>query len=171
MLMKRVFVSGMMCLMTTALFCSAGSGRAAFTAPAEEEAGNTPEGYWKTVDDDKGDVRSIVKIWKHTDGKLRGRIEKLLRRPGEIPNPVCENCEGARKNKPVLGMEFLWDFTGSGAVWKEGKVLDPENGKIYNCQLEVLDKGARLKVFGFIRVIFKIGRSQIWLRCTPAEAN
>ena len=61
-------------------------------------------------------------------------------------------------------MEFLWGLEGAGAVWKNGQALDPENGKVYNCQLEVIENGKKLKVFGYIRIIFKIGRSQIWLR-------
>jgi len=125
----------------------------------------TPEGYWKTIDDNSGEVRSIVKIWVAEDGTLKGRIEKIFPKPNEDPDPLCEKCEGDKKNKRVLGMEFMWAFTGSGGNWRDGKILDPENGKVYHCQLEVLENGRKLKVFGYIRIIFKIGRSQTWLRC------
>jgi len=133
--------------------------------PAEMPAGNlTPVGYWKTIDDKTGEVKSIVKIWIAQDGTLKGRIEKIFPKEGEDPNPKCDKCKGARKDLPVLGMEFLWGFNGAGSLWKNGEVLDPENGKIYSCQLEVIENGKKLKVFGYIRIIFKIGRSQIWLR-------
>ncbi len=135
--------------------------------PAEEPGGNlTPEGYWKTIDDKTGEVKSIVKIWIAEDGTLKGRVEKVFPKEGEDPNPICDKCKGDRKDQPVLGMEFLWGFKGSGPLWKNGEVLDPENGKIYSCQLEVIENGKKLKVFGYIRIIFKIGRSQIWLRET-----
>jgi uncharacterized protein (DUF2147 family) len=130
----------------------------------EPEGNLTPEGYWKTIDDKTGEVKSIVKLWIAEDGTLKGRIEKIFPKEGEDPNPKCDKCKGDKKDQPVLGMEFLWGFQGAGAVWKNGKALDPENGKIYSCQLEVIENGKKLKVFGYIRIIFKIGRSQIWLR-------
>ena len=133
--------------------------------PAEEPGGNlTPEGYWKTIDDKTGEVKSIVKLWIAEDGTIKGRVEKVFPKEGEDPNPVCDECKGDKKDQPVLGMEILWGFEGSDTVWKDGKALDPENGKVYNCQLEVIENGQKLKVFGYIRIIFKIGRSQIWLR-------
>jgi uncharacterized protein (DUF2147 family) len=133
--------------------------------PAVEPAENlTPVGFWRTIDDKTGEVKSIVKIWTAQDGTLKGRIEKIFPKEGEDPDPVCDKCKGDRKDQPVLGMEFLWGFKGAGSIWKNGEVLDPENGKIYSCQLEVIDNGEKLKVFGYIRIIFKIGRSQIWLR-------
>jgi uncharacterized protein (DUF2147 family) len=133
--------------------------------PAEVPGGNlTPEGYWKTIDDKTGEVKSIVKIWIAEDGTLKGRVEKVFPKEGEDPNPKCDKCKGDKKDQPVLGMEILWGFEGAGAEWKNGNALDPENGKIYNCQLEVIENGQKLKVFGYIRIIFKIGRSQIWIR-------
>ena len=130
----------------------------------EPEVNLTPIGYWRTIDDKTEEVKSIVKIWVAEDGTLKGRIEKIFPKEGEDPNPVCDKCKGDKKDQPVLGMEILWGFEGAGAVWKNGKALDPENGKVYNCQLEVIENGKKLKVFGYIRIIFKIGRSQIWLR-------
>jgi uncharacterized protein (DUF2147 family) len=132
---------------------------------AGEPAGEiTPVGLWKTIDDKTGEVKSIVKIWTSEDGTLKGRIEKIFPKEGEDPNPKCDKCKGDKKDQPILGMEFLWGFSGEGVEWKNGKVLDPENGKIYNCQLEVIDNGKKLKVFGYIKILFKIGRSQIWHR-------
>ncbi len=124
----------------------------------------TPEGYWKTIDDKTGEEKSIIKIWIAPNGTLKGQIVKIFPKPNEDPNPKCDKCTGSFKNKPVLGMEFMWGFKGKGTVWKEGKIIDPENGKTYNCQLEVDKTGKKLEVFGYIRIIFKIGRSQTWIR-------
>jgi uncharacterized protein (DUF2147 family) len=131
-----------------------------------EKAGDklTPVGYWKTIDDKTAEVKSILKVWIAPDGTLKGRVEKVFPKPGEPPDPKCDKCKGDKKDKPVVGMEIMWGFTGSGAKWGDGEILDPENGKVYNCQLEVIDNGKKMKVFGYIRVIFKIGRSQTWLR-------
>jgi uncharacterized protein (DUF2147 family) len=66
-------------------------------------------------------------------------------------------------------MEFLWGFKGFGSEWENGKILDPKNGKIYHCQMKVIEDGEKLKVFGYIRVLIKIGRSQVWLKPTPED--
>ena len=133
--------------------------------PAEEAGGKlSPVGYWKTIDDKTAEVKSILKIWIAADGTLKGRVEKVFPKPGEPPDPKCDKCKGDKKDQPVLGMEIMWGFTGSGTKWIDGEILDPENGKVYHCQLEVIENGKKLKVFGYIRVIFKIGRSQTWIR-------
>ncbi len=130
---------------------------------ADQAAASTPIGYWKTIDDKTGKPRSIVKIFE-LNGELRGRIEKLLDVPSGAKAPSCDKCPGDKKGKPVLGLEFLWGFRRDGASWGEGAVLDPEEGKVYKANLELQDGGKRLKLFGFVRVLFKIGRSQTWTR-------
>ncbi len=135
---------------------------------ADQPSANSPIGYWKTVDDKTGKARSIVKIFE-LNGELRGRIEKLLDLPSGAKVPSCEKCPGDKKGKPVLGLEFLWGFKRDGASWGEGAVLDPEEGKVYKANLELLDGGKRLKLFGFVRVLFKIGRSQTWTRVESAN--
>ncbi len=133
-----------------------------------DTAVNTPEGLWKTIDDKTNKPKSIVRVWQE-DGKLKGKIIKLFREPDEEQNPKCDKCKGDKKDKPVLGMIFLWGFTGKGDFWKKGKILDPKNGKIYHCQLKVKENGKKLHVYGYIRIIFKIGRSQTWLRASEAD--
>jgi uncharacterized protein (DUF2147 family) len=125
-------------------------------------------GLWKTVDDNTHKARSIVRIWEE-GGRLKGRIEKVFLRPGEGPNDPCTKCPGAFKNKPSIGMEFLWGFEPDGDSWVDGNVLDPDNGKIYHCELIPAADGKSLRVFGYIRVIFKIGRSQTWFRASEAD--
>ena len=126
------------------------------------------EGYWKTIDDDTNEVKSIVKLWVE-NGEMKGKIVKIFPKKGEDPNPKCDNCKGDRKDKLIIGMEFMWGYKGSGGKWKNGRILDPENGKIYRSQLEVVDKGKKLEVYGYIKVIFKIGRTQTWLRSDYKE--
>jgi len=132
---------------------------------------NTPVGYWKTINEETQEVRSIVKIWKADNGKLKGKIVKIFPGPDDDPNPVCEECEGDRKNEPILGMEFLWGFEGENKKWKNGKILDPQNGKIYNCELKVSEQGDKMEVYGYIQLLVKIGRTQIWKRVKKDEID
>jgi uncharacterized protein (DUF2147 family) len=133
-------------------------------------AADAVEGYWKTIDDKTKEVKSIVKIWQE-DGALKGRIEKLFPKPGEDPDPICDKCKGDKKDKKILGMVFMWKFEKDGDEWVNGKILDPENGKVYHCSLELEDNGTKLNVFGYIKVLFKIGRTQTWLRANEADLN
>ncbi len=127
---------------------------------------DSPVGLWRTVDDRTGEVRSIIRIWLE-QGKLFGRVEKSFPRPGEPKNPLCEKCPPPFRGRPVIGLTFMWDFELSGKKWINGRVLDPEEGKIYNCELTLAPDGQSLKVYGYIRLLVRIGRSQTWLRADP----
>ena len=135
---------------------------------ADEAPANTPIGYWKTIDDHTGQARSIVRIFE-ANGELHGRIEKFLNLPSGMKPPTCDKCPGDKQGKPVLGLEFLWGFKRDGADWSDGSVLDPEEGRVYHANLQVLDGGKHLKLFGYVRVVFKIGRSQTWTRVDSAN--
>jgi uncharacterized protein (DUF2147 family) len=125
-------------------------------------------GLWKTVDEKTNRVRSIVRIWEE-GGKLKGRVEKGFPLPGEDPNEPCSKCPEPFRNKPKIGLEFLWGFEPDGDRWVDGSVLDPDEGKIYHCELIPAPDGKSLRIFGYIRIIFKIGRSQTWLRASEAD--
>jgi uncharacterized protein (DUF2147 family) len=125
-------------------------------------------GLWKTVDDKTHQARSIVRIWENGSG-LKGRIDKVFLQPGESLSDPCTKCPPPFKDKPSLGMEFLWGFEPDGDRWVDGNVLDPDNGKIYHCELTPSADGKSLQVYGYIRIIFKIGRSQTWYRASEAD--
>ena len=122
----------------------------------------SPVGLWQTIDDETDTPRSIVEI---TDmhGELQGRVVKIFPQPDEKPDPVCEKCDGPRKDQPVIGMTFLWGLKPDGDGWAGGHILDPKNGKTYNAKLSLQDGGRALRVRGFIGTPL-LGRTQIWLR-------
>ena len=61
-------------------------------------------------------------------------------------------------------MVFMWGFYKKGDKWVEGEIVDPENGKQYHCQVYTADDGKELKVYGYIKLLVKIGRTQTWIR-------
>lgn len=115
-------------------------------------------GNWKTIDDATGEAKSIVKIYKAKNGKVYGKIEKLID-TSEGHNPVCNQCPGDRKGKNIVGMIIIRDMVSNGKVWKSGKILDPENGKEYTCKLWL--EGGNLKVRGYWGVFY---RTQTWYK-------
>ena len=122
----------------------------------------SPVGKWKTVDDNSGEERSIVEIFEK-DGKFFGRIVKLFRKPGEDPDPVCDECEkeDARYKKKIIGMEIIRDMKASGQEFSEGSILDPETGKVYRCKLWV--DGSELQVRGYWGPFY---RTQTWKKAS-----
>ncbi|WP_250623854.1 DUF2147 domain-containing protein [Pinirhizobacter soli] len=121
----------------------------------------TPVGTWKTIDDKTGEAKALVQI-TDSGGKLEGKIIKILK-SDDGPNPVCKECDGERKNKPVEGMTILWGLAKDGDEWNGGQILDPKNGKIYKAKLSLDDGGRKLNVRGYIGFSL-MGRSQVWQR-------
>ncbi len=118
-------------------------------------------GRWKTIDDKTGKVKSIVEITQATNGTLTGKVVDILH-SDKGPNPVCDGCEGANKNKPVKGMTILWNLKADGAnTWSGGTILDPGNGKTYKSKMKLQTGGAKLDVSGCVAFIC---RAQTWVR-------
>ena len=122
----------------------------------------TPAGLWKTIDDNSGKPRGLVRI-REVNGRFEGKVEKAFPQPGEDPAPKCDKCDGARHNQPVLGMTILWGLGKQGDEYGDGEILDPETGKIYRARMKLIDNGKKLEVRGFIGFSL-FGRTQTWLR-------
>ncbi|MEM7185524.1 MAG: DUF2147 domain-containing protein [Bacteroidota bacterium] len=116
-------------------------------------------GTWKTIDDSTGEARSIVEIYEE-DGKVYGKIIELIN-PKE-PNPLCDKCSGEDKDQPVIGLTFIKGLKKDGDEYNGGKILDPENGKLYKCYITLEDEN-KLKVRGYIGFSL-LGRTQYWYR-------
>ena len=125
---------------------------------AQTSSRTSPVGRWKTADDATGKVKSLVVIWEE-NGKLYGRIEKLVDPDPKDPDPRCVHCQGDMKGRPLIGLRILWDLTKDGGRWSGGKMLDPDNGKAYKCFVAVEDGGKKLKVRGVIGFSL-LGRTQ-----------
>lgn len=128
----------------------------------------SPVGVWKTIDDSSGEAKSHVQIWREPNGTLSGKLIKFLQ-PAEADNPerLCKKCSGSRKNKPVLNMTILWNMKAKrknkSDRWVGGKILDPDNGETYGCNLTVRKNGAELEVRGYMGISL-LGRTQTWHR-------
>lgn len=121
----------------------------------------SPAGLWQTIDDETKTPKSLVRI-SERDGIVSGVIEKVLD-PAKR-DAKCEECadDDPRKGKPVTGMTILTGLKKEGdAVYGGGRVLDPNNGKVYAARVTVIDGGRKLEMRGSFLFI---GRTQTWLR-------
>jgi len=117
-------------------------------------------GKWKTIDDKDGTEKSIVSIFKATNGKYYGKIEKLFKDSEKL----CIECEGVNKNQPALGMMIINNMVEKNGTLTGGTILDPENGKVYKCNISLDKESNNLNVRGSLDSGGWIGRSQTWLR-------
>ncbi len=129
------------------------------TAPVESKV----TGQWRTIDDETSKPKSIVELYE-VDNKLYGKILQVFYAPEEKQHTTCEKCSGDKKDKPIVGMEFLIGLKkNSDTKWADGDILDPKNGKVYSCKIELIENGQKLKVRGFIGFSL-LGRTQVWER-------
>ena len=66
-------------------------------------------------------------------------------------NAVCDLCEGENKGKKKLGLNILADLEKDGNEWSGGTILDPRNGKIYTCYIELINPH-KLKIRAYLGI-------------------
>jgi len=122
-----------------------------------------PAGLWKTIDDETGKEKSLVRITE-AEGVFTGKVDKILN--PEKADAKCDACTDERKHQPVLGMTILRgvkvDPEDKGQ-FRGGDILDPNNGKTYKVRLKPIEGGKKLEVRGYIGAPL-FGRTQTWLR-------
>jgi uncharacterized protein (DUF2147 family) len=128
-------------------------------AAAVAVAADAPLGNWNTVDDKTGKVKSEVQIYDQ-GGKIYGKIVALPEPNDNKGKPkVCIKCQGADKDKPIVGLIIIKDLIPDSGHYKGGTILDPEDGKVYRA--EIWPEGADLKVRGYLGPFYK---TQTWVK-------
>lgn len=124
-------------------------------------AGQTPDqrpiqvlGNWLTEGRD-----GIIQISRAADGSYQGRIvggDDPGRRNDKDPDP-------SRRSLTLRGLIIMrgLKYDGDG-TWSGGSIYDPDSGRTYRCNLELLDSN-RLRLHGYIGFAL-LGRSQVWTR-------
>lgn len=130
-----------------------------WTGVAQAGSTDTPVGLWLAFND-QGKPTGYIRITEQ-DGVLRGVVERGL--PTDTQEKFCTACKDHRKNQRMLGMEVLWNMHRDGNDYVGGEIIEPFSGNIYRAKLTLLEKGATLKVRGYMGVSM-FGRNQIWIR-------
>ncbi|MGM8885155.1 DUF2147 domain-containing protein [Psychrobacter sp. 1U2] len=116
---------------------------------------------WQTVDDKTGEKKAIIQL-NENGGKVSGKIIKVLDK--QKAKAVCTKCPGSLKNKPVEGLQILTGLKADGNnKWSDGKLVDPESGKVYSGKITLSDNGQSLDLRGYVGTPL-FGRSQTWKR-------
>ena len=117
-------------------------------------------GDWKTVDDKTGERRSVVTIYKGTDGLYYGKISKMLMYTDL--DLKCDQCKDEDHNAPIVGLEIIRGMHVEDGELVGGKVLDPESGKFYYGKIYL--KNGKLVLRGSLDKRGFLGRNQTWER-------
>ena len=116
-------------------------------------------GDWKTVDDKTGEQRSVVTIYKGSDGLYYGKISKMLMYGSDLR---CEACKDEDHNAPIEGLVIIRGMKAEDGQLLGGKVLDPESGKFYYGKIFL--KEGKLVLRGSLDKRGFLGRNQTWIR-------
>jgi len=128
-------------------------------------------GTWKTIDDETGVTKSTVKVFKK-ENLYYGQVLEILdpdalKDSGKdrLEDIICEECPADHgKDQQMMGLKIIWGMEKGSGKWSGGKIMDPENGKIYTCTMWLDDddkEGNTLKVRGWLAFFF---RTQTWYR-------
>ena len=118
-------------------------------------------GDWRTVDDKTGEIRSIVTLYKGTDGLYYGKISKMLMYGSDLR---CEACKDEDYNAPIVGLVIIrgMRYNAEKNQLEGGHVLDPESGKFYYGK--IYGKDGNLVLRGSLDKRGFLGRNQTWIR-------
>lgn len=118
-------------------------------------------GVWRTYDDRTGKPQGQIRI-AQVAGQYVGSIERG--EEGDDPNARCSACRDSRHNMPLMGMVLLEGLQRQpDGSYANGRILDPDTGNTWQCDIHVNPDGKSLVIHGFIGLRM-FGRSQTWRR-------
>lgn len=123
-------------------------------------------GFWNTINDKTGKPQSIIAIYEY-QGKMYGRIIGTFSSNGKVEDTIdapVDRAPGVEGNPYYSGMDIIWDLKKKGTRYTDGKILDPEKGKLYDAEMWVQD--GKLYVRG---EIWLFGENEVWVRTQDSD--
>ncbi|MCL2805886.1 MAG: DUF2147 domain-containing protein [Treponema sp.] len=143
-------------------------------------------GYWISIDENTNRMTAGWQIYIENN-MLYGKILSLADQPrGTIATELRERYDGfplpGRVNTmQVAGPPWIYGLTKNtrNGEWSGGKIINPEDGKFYNCRIIFRPAGSRAGSRTFTQDMLEmrgeiglgIGRSQFWRKTDEATAS
>lgn len=132
-------------------------------SPAREntQRWSTPVGLWAPIDKATGKPLGLISIYEN-HGLYYGRIEPTSARDHSAAR--CTQCTGSRHDQPIIGLILMRHLRyKKDGRYVGGDILDPNTGRVYDCELRLIDSGRKLVMRGYIGIPL-FGLSQVWHR-------
>lgn len=121
-------------------------------------------GLWQEYNDDSEKLEALIRIEKLTDNSYAGKIEKLLPESAGNSALICTDCPGDFRDRPLTGLRILSGLKRKNRrTFEGGEILDPDDGKLYQCSIRLSEDGNTIEVTGYLSFNW-IGHSEIWRR-------
>jgi len=124
-------------------------------------------GFWKSVNETTQKPESIVGIYKYK-GKYFGRLIVTYADDGKVQDTIYnphKKAPGVIGNPYYAGLDFIWDLHKEKSKYQDGKILDPEHGKIYDAEMWI-DENGNLIARGELLIF---GRNQTWPKAVESD--
>ena len=104
-----------------------------------------------------------LQIYKQ-DSKYYGKIIWLQspNQPNGMPKVDKNNPDNSLRSQPIIGLVILKDFIYRDDEWVNGRIYDPESGKLYKCIMKMPDE-ITLNMRGYVGISL-LGRTETWKR-------
>ena len=111
----------------------------------------TAAGLWQSTDPETGQPTGWF-LFRDHDGVFDGTIVRMYLKPGESPDITCDKCKDDRRDKPWMGLDIVRGMKREGMDYKDGTILDPRNGNVYNAKMTLKPDGQTLVVRGYLGI-------------------
>ena len=128
---------------------------AATLAFAGQAAAADPAGLWQTPTN-----AGQVEI-SHCGNSLCGKLVTSSRIQANPAIKDGENHDKGLRDRPLKGLQMLYDFTGGPTKWTGGKVYNPDDGGTYSGTIQMTSADS-LKLKGCI--VAPLCKTQVWTR-------
>ena len=126
----------------------------------------------------------IVGLWySHADAKNRIAVIEIFKENNKYyaysfaytnSNDVVYDVNNPKKelkNLPLKGLVYLYDLEFKNGEWKNGKIYNPEQGKVYNAKIDLSSNKQEIKLKASVDGAGLFGKTLTWRKVPANEVS